>query len=218
MSSNLDALIDRLTQQGACRQELRRTLREKRGGELPRSDKRALTLAYRQGGQAAFILTWARLMQRPHPRTRMRPVAHRAHQGAAFRPAAPRQRRAQSRVGPQEPAEPEPVPAPLFADPAGAIALRRLSRSLAWQRLDPGERERIARLCAGELTPAAVALIEETFAQNALDRGENLGAMDLWLGGPIPPMLVIFRDKLGLWRCFEAGPVAVECFQTRGTA
>ena len=193
MSRALHNLIDRLNEQHAYRVELRRALREKRGGTMAPCEKRALTRAYRCGGQAAFMATWSRLMQRAQPRIRPRTNPTNSR-GAAFRPAAPRRRRAQSRAGPPEAADPEPAPEPaaeffsvyslLEAEPAKTV-LERFQKTRAWQLLDPHDRRQVIdHLYSGKADPTE--LIDAVFAEAALARGEHPGTGALWLGPELP--------------------------------
>jgi hypothetical protein len=217
MSRYIDDLIDLLNRQGAARQELRRALREKRGGELPRSDKGALTLAYRKGGQASFVATWRRLMGRAQPR-QPQPRAHASARPVARR-ATPRRRRCArpglaSSSGESAEPDPDPEPAfawPLFAEPGDPpplpepdqIIMRVIRRSPLWAHVDPQVRAEILAIARHQpFGPSAAAAIDRRLELAALDADRHPQSWgDLWLPGMALPIGVLMvRNSWGFWR------------------
>jgi hypothetical protein len=130
----------------------------------------------------------ALLPRRVRIRRTSAPLATRARRGA----------RASPRKAAADPDPPGPPPLSAEGDPVPRI-LGRLSRSAAWERLPPGEREWVGQFLALGLSPQTRAAVADVFAAADHSEGERtIGP--LWLGPELPVGGILIRDALGLWR------------------
>lgn len=101
---------------------------------------------------------------------------------------------------------------------AGEVALSRLQHSPIWPLLEEHGQQYIILLIAGGLTPYAIAAVDDrlSWAAVAADQDpQNYG--NLWLGGPIPVMTLLVRNRW--WRVIDfTGSMSAACRQTRGRA